>query len=45
MALVTGIELLPGEQLVVQVTCAYLGDTTFTSCTQNVFVSGLLLPV
>ena len=44
VALVTGIELLPGEQLVVQVTCAYLGDTTFTNCTPNVFVSGLLLP-
>ena len=44
VALVTAIELLPGEQLVVQVTCAYLGDTTVAGCAQNVFVSGILLP-
>jgi hypothetical protein len=44
VALVTAIELLPGEQLVVQVTCAYLGDTTLGGCAQNVFVSGVLLP-
>ena len=42
--LVTPIELLAGEQLVVQVTCTGLNDPTFTTCNQNVFVSGVLLP-
>ncbi|MDP2291821.1 MAG: hypothetical protein Q8M22_11585 [Actinomycetota bacterium] len=42
--LITPIEFLPGEQLVVQVTCAGLTDSTLTTCSQNVFVSGLLLP-
>ena len=41
--LITPIELLAGEQLVVQVTCTGLNDPTFSTCSQNVFVSGVLL--
>lgn len=41
--LVTPIELLAGEELIVQVTCTSQGDQTLTTCFQNVFVSGLLL--
>ncbi len=43
-SLVTPIELLAGEELTVQVTCTSQGDQTSTTCFQNVFVSGLLLP-
>lgn len=43
-SLVTPIELLTGEELIVQVTCTSQGDQTLTSCFQNVFVSGVLLP-
>ena len=42
--LVTPIELLEGEELTVQVTCTSQGDQTLTTCFQNVFASGLLLP-
>ncbi len=42
--LVTPIELLAGEQLVVQVACSGLNDPTMSTCSQNVFVSGSLLP-
>jgi hypothetical protein len=42
--LVTPIELLAGEQLIVQVACAGLNDATLSTCSQNVFVSGSLLP-
>ncbi len=42
--LVTPIELLEGEELTVQVTCASQGDQTLTTCFQNVFASGRLLP-
>lgn len=42
--LVTPIELLSGEELIVQVTCNSQGDQTLTTCFQNVFASGLLLP-
>lgn len=42
-SLVTPIELLAGEELIVQVTCTSQGDQTLTTCFQNVFVSGLLL--
>jgi hypothetical protein len=42
--LVTPIELLAGEQLIVQVACAGLSDATLSTCSQNVFVSGTLLP-
>ncbi len=41
---ITPIEFLAGEELIVQVTCSGLGDQTVTSCFQNVFASGLLLP-
>ena len=41
---ITPIEFLAGEELIVQVTCSGLGDQTMTSCFQNVFASGLLLP-
>jgi len=44
VALVTPIELFAGDQLVVQVTCAGIGDSTQATCVQNVFVSGVLLP-
>lgn len=43
-SLVTPIELLAGEELIVQVTCTSQGDQTLSSCFQNVFASGLLLP-
>ncbi len=44
--LITPIELLAGEQLVVQVTCSFIGDIdpTQANCSQNVFASGILLP-
>jgi hypothetical protein len=42
--LVTPIELLEGEELIVQVTCTSQGDQTLTTCFQNVFASGILLP-
>lgn len=42
--LVTPLELLAEEQLVITVTCNGLSDPTLTTCSQNVFVSGLLLP-
>jgi len=42
--LVTPIELLAGEELIVQVTCTSQGDQTLTTCFQNVFASGILLP-
>ncbi|MCY7299277.1 MAG: hypothetical protein LH616_08715 [Ilumatobacteraceae bacterium] len=42
--LVTPIELLAGEELSVQVTCTSQGDQTLTTCFQNVFASGILLP-
>ena len=42
--LVTPIELLEGEELTVQVTCTSQGDQTLTTCFQNVFASGRLLP-
>ena len=42
--LVTPLELLAGEQLVITVTCNGLSDPTLTTCSQNVFVSGVLLP-
>lgn len=42
--LVTPIELLAGEELIVQVTCTSQGDQTLTTCFQNVFASGVLLP-
>ena len=42
--LVTPIEFLAGEQLVVTVTCGGVGDPTITTCAQNVFASGVLLP-
>jgi hypothetical protein len=42
--LVTPIELLSGEELVVQVTCTSQGDQTLTTCFENVFASGILLP-
>lgn len=42
--LVTPIELLEGEELIVQVTCTSQGDQTLTTCFQNVFASGRLLP-
>ena len=41
---ITPIELLAGEELIVQVTCTSQGDQTLTTCFQNVFVSGILLP-
>lgn len=41
---ITPIELLEGEELIVQVTCTSQGDQTLTTCFQNVFVSGILLP-
>lgn len=45
--LITPIELFAGDQLVVQVTCNFIGDIdpTQANCTQNVFVSGKLLPI
>jgi len=43
-SLVTPIELLAGEELIVQVTCTSQGDQTLSACFQNVFASGLLLP-
>jgi hypothetical protein len=42
--LITPIELLSGEELVVQVTCTSQGDQTLTTCFENVFASGILLP-
>ena len=42
--LVTPIEFLAGEQLVVTVTCGGVGDPTVATCAQNVFASGVLLP-
>jgi len=42
--LVTPIELLAGEELIVRVTCTSQGDQTLTTCFQNVFASGILLP-
>lgn len=42
--LVTPIELLANEELVVQVTCAGLNDPTLTTCAEKVFFSGVLLP-
>ena len=44
VSLVTPLELLAGDQLVVQVSCAGLSDPTLTTCSENVFVSGVLLP-
>ncbi|MDO8391470.1 MAG: hypothetical protein Q7V57_13395 [Actinomycetota bacterium] len=41
--LVTPIEFLAGEQLVVTVTCRGVGDPTIATCAQNVFASGRLL--
>ena len=43
--LVTPIELLPGEELVITVSCAGIGDQTLAACSPAVFVSGLLVPV
>ncbi|CAB4365061.1 MAG: hypothetical protein F2681_14805 [Actinobacteria bacterium] len=42
--LVTPIEFFAGDQLVVTVTCGGVGNATATTCTQNVFASGVLLP-
>ncbi len=42
--LVTPIEFLAGDQLVVTVSCGGVGDPTAATCTQNVFASGVLLP-
>jgi len=42
--LVTPIELLAGEQLVVSVTCDGVGDQTATACAPRVLVSGVLVP-
>ena len=42
--LVTPIELLAGEQLVVNVTCVGVGDQTATACSPRVLVSGVLVP-
>jgi len=42
--LVTPIEFLSGDQLVVTVTCGGVGDPTISTCSQAVFASGVLLP-
>jgi hypothetical protein len=42
--LVTPIELLAGEQLIVTVTCEGVGDLTATTCGPSVFFSGVLVP-
>lgn len=43
VALVTPLEFQAGEQLVVSVACAGVGDPTQTNCSPNVLVSGVLV--
>ena len=43
VSLVTPIEFLAGEQLVITVACSGVGDPTTPTCTQNVFASGIVL--
>ncbi|MDO8364886.1 MAG: hypothetical protein Q7V88_18495 [Actinomycetota bacterium] len=44
VSLVTPLEFKAGEQVVVAVTCASVGDATAATCVNSVFFSGVLLP-